>query len=238
MSTHTQKHHFLYTVGEWSSNKHQNYLDIIFKDNDIKIIYDIGANVGGTTYIFKEYASQNSKKKKKIYCFEPDKENMSYLQYKLKEDIESNLVECVQKGIYYGKTEARVFGAGHLSENIIHRNVGGYGIEECMKEVVEGRIKNGEAVFCGQVDNKIFQLDTLENLCEDFFLPDFIKIDVEGAEKNILKNSKFIKNAKYMIVEWNQNESFSDFITKYLPEFEIISSECDYLLKRKLIIYT
>jgi hypothetical protein len=119
-----------------------------------------------------------------------------------------------------------VFGAGH-----IHPNVGCYGIEECMKEIVDNRNKNGEDIFCDQVDNKIFELDTLENLSENFLLPDFIKIDVEGAEKNILINSTIIKNAKYIIVEWNQQESLNDFIKKYLPNFILISSECDYLLK-------
>lgn len=49
MSTNTQKAHYLYTIKEWSSTKPQKYLDIIFENNDINIIYDIGANVGGTS---------------------------------------------------------------------------------------------------------------------------------------------------------------------------------------------
>tara|TARA_B100001093_G_C25939912_1_gene640453 strand:- start:186 stop:314 length:129 start_codon:yes stop_codon:yes gene_type:complete len=42
MSTNTQFNHFFYTINEWASEKHQANLDIIFKNNDIKIIYDIG----------------------------------------------------------------------------------------------------------------------------------------------------------------------------------------------------
>jgi FkbM family methyltransferase len=156
---------------------------------------------------------------------------MNFLKNKLYNEINNNIIECVQKGVYYGKTIAKVFGAGHVSENRIHPNVGGYGIEECMKEVVENRNKNGENIFCDQVDNKIFELDTLENLSRNFLLPDFIKIDVEGAEKNILMNSTIIRNAKYIIVEWNQSESIYYFLEKYLPNFKLISSDCDYLLK-------
>jgi len=233
MSTATQNLHWEYTINEWKSKKHLNYLNIIFKNNDIKVIYDIGANVGGTTQIFLDYINQNNKNIQKIYCFEPDNDNMNFLNGKLNSYIQNNIIECIKKGVYYGKTEAKVFSAGHNTENRIHPNVGGYGIEECMKEIVEYRNKNGEDVFCGQVDNKIFYLDTLENLSNNFLQPDFIKIDVEGAEKNILTNSKLIKNAKYMIVEWNQNISFSYFLNEYLPEFEIILSDCDYLLKNK-----
>jgi FkbM family methyltransferase len=233
MTTHTQKAHYEYTLNEWNHIYYQEYLDIIFKENNINIIYDIGANVGGTTSIFIEYCKNKNKNFKKIYCFEPDTENMNFLKKKLKKEIDNNLVECIEKGIYYGKTEARVFGMGHVEEKIIHKNVGGYGIEECMIEVKNNRVKNGENVFCDQIDSKIFQLDTLENLSKNFHSPDFIKIDVEGAEKNILMHSDLIKNAKYIIVEWNHSDDIDFFVKTYLPQFKIISSkcECDILLK-------
>ena len=145
--------------------------------------------------------------------------------------ILNKIVIPIHKGIYYGKTEAKVFGAGHISEKKIHENVGGYSIDECMINIVEQRNKNGENVYCDQIGDKIFKLDTLEYLSNDFGSPDFIKIDVEGAEKNIMMNSKLIKKAKYIIVEWNQNESLEIFLNNYLPEFKIIRADCDYLLK-------
>ena len=68
-------------------------------------------------------------------------------------------------------------------------------------------------------------------MCKDFLKPDFVKIDVEGAEKNILLNSKIIREAKYIIVEWNQKECFYEFVNKYLDNFEIIKNDFDFLLK-------
>ncbi len=38
--------------------------------------------------------------------------------------------------VYYGITEEKVFGDGYFFEKRIHDNVGGYCIEECMKEIV------------------------------------------------------------------------------------------------------
>lgn len=233
MSTYNQKEHFIYTTNEWNSIKHQNYLDIIFKNNDINVIYDIGANVGGTSYIFLEYSRKNNKNIKKIYCFEPDKDNINFLKLKLNEEINNNLVEPIQKGIYYGKKKARVFGAGHVSEGYIHPNVGGYGIEECMKEYVKYRNEGNENVFCDQIEDKEFELDELENLMKKSLKPDFIKIDIEGSEKNLLENSILINESKYIILEWNQKEDLNDFLKNNNLNFEILKSDCDYLLINK-----
>lgn len=225
--THNQLSHYHYTINEWQSENHKKIISIIFKNDDIKIIFDIGANTGATSSIFLNHDYKNIIQN--IYCFEPDNENMNFLK---KNNKNSKLI-FIQKGVYYGKKEARVFGAGHVSENKIHPNVGGYGIEECMKQICDVRNKNGENVFCDHVNNKIFQLDELENLVDISVIPDFIKIDIEGAEKNVLMNSSIIKKAKYIWVEWNQEEKLDDFLEKHLPEFEIYMSGADFLLKNK-----
>ena len=228
--THSQSAHWEYTLNEWNSDTHQKNLDIIFNDK-INVIYDIGANVGCTTNIFLEYAKSKSLNLPKIYCFEPDKDNINFLKNKFENEINEGLIIPIEIGIYYGLKEAKAFGMGFITEKKIHPNVGGMGIEECMKKVEKKRIENGEDVFCGQVDNKVFKLDTLENVSKNFEVPDFIKIDIEGAEKNILENSELLKKAKYMIVEWNQEEDFCDFLKKNLPNFKIINNNSDYLIK-------
>lgn len=228
--THTQSAHWEYTVNEWKSENHQNLLDIIFQD-EINIIYDIGANVGGTAYTFLEYAKNKNIKLPKIYCFEPDNDNMNFLKSKFEKEIKDGLIVPIEIGIYYGLKEAKAYGMGYIHENRIHPNVGGMGIEECMKKVEETRRKNGEDVFAGQVDNKVFQLDTLENVAKDFELPDFIKIDIEGAEKNVLENSKIINNAKYLNVEWNQDECIKTFLKNKCSNFKVIYNKADNLLQ-------
>ena len=225
--THNQSAHFNYTINEWNSAKHKEFLDVIFKNEDIKIIFDIGANTGATAFIFLNHNAKN--KIKNIYCFEPDNENMDFL----KKNNKSDKLVFIQKGVYYGKKKAKAFGAGHISEGIIHPNVGGMGIEECMKEMCIKRNENGENVFCDQVKGKIFELDELENLVDNSIIPDFIKIDIEGAEKNVLMNSTTIKKAKFIWVEWNQKENLQDFLNEYLPEFELYKTGADFLLKNK-----
>lgn len=75
-------------------------------------------------------------------------------------------------------------------------------------------------------------MDVLENLVSNDEIPDFIKIDIEGSEKNILMNSKIIRRAKYIIVEWNHtNKCFYKFVKQYLPNFKILACDYDFLLK-------
>ena len=45
---------------------------------------------------------------------------MIFLKNKFQKEINSNKIECIEKGIYYGKKEARVFGMGHIEEKRIH----------------------------------------------------------------------------------------------------------------------
>ena len=116
MSTNTQVAHWDYTINEWNSEKHQKYLDIIFKNNDISVIYDIGANVGGTSKIFLDFSKKNGKNIDKIYCFEPDEENMIFLKNKFEKEISLKEIETVNKAIYYGKKKAKVYGVGHKFE--------------------------------------------------------------------------------------------------------------------------
>jgi len=231
MATHTQSAHFNYTINEWKQNKHQNYLDIIFKDNDIKIIFDIGANVGGTSYIFNEYAKNNNKTIEQIFVFEPDNENMNFMKNKLDESIDKTIKTIfIEKGIYYGKTSSVVCGMGHKGQGL-HHNVGGYSIQECCEKAVELRNSRGESIDSYVYPDKIFELDTLENLSNGI-IPDFVKIDVEGAEVNIIENSTILKKAKYLIIEWNSDLNYIEFFIKHLPDHKIIRNDFDILLKR------
>lgn len=233
MSTHTPEAHFEYTMNEWKQHSFQNYLNIIFEKDDIDICYDIGANSGAVTQTILNFCEQNNKNLKKIYCFEPDADNFLYLKNKLKQYTDKGIVKCINEGIYYGKKKALAYNFGGPSitgTNELYMSCGGYSIDECAEQIKKIRNARGENVICGYIKKNIFSLNELENM--DISKPDLVKIDVEGAEKNILENSSLIKNSKYIILEWNFDLKLDTFLEKYLPNHKIILQENDVLIQK------
>lgn len=78
--------------------------------------------------------------------------------------------------------------------------------------------------------DKTFSLVTLEEL--NLLEPDFIKIDIEGAEKNLIENSTILKKAKYILLEWQDTEEFNIIKDKYLNDYKIIYQDNDILLEK------
>jgi FkbM family methyltransferase len=219
-----QDGHLFYTVNEWCKEPFTTMLDIIFSDENVNNFIDIGANVGGIIYSLNYF--NYLKKLKKIVCFEPDNDNYNYLiniceNIKKTNDIE---IKCHKYGIYYGKTESKVYGVGD-------GNIGGYFIFDDNQ-----KYRNVPIV---EHNEKIFNLDAIEKFVD--FEIDIVKIDIEGSEINVLENSTIIKNSKYIILEWHYNkESFLNFIEINLSNFDIIfdcsiydSENINYLLKNK-----
>ena len=175
----------------------------------IDYVVDIGSNVGQITKQIYNYL-----KPKKIYCFEPDIDNINYAKEKNKEILS---IEYFNKGIYYGKKEDTVFGRGDNS-------AGGYYLKSCVENKKFGNFYNNSKV----VNNKIFYLDELENF--NIEKPDLIKLDVEGSEYNIISNSPLLKNTKYLLIEWHfPNINFNNFMKQQLPNHDIIFFIPQYL---------
>jgi FkbM family methyltransferase len=74
--------------------------------------------------------------------------------------------------------------------------------------------------------NKIDKVKTIT--LEDLPKVDFIKIDIEGAEINVIPNSKTIHNTSYIEIEFHdeliEEDKCKDYIKEYLPNHEIIFS--------------
>lgn len=132
----------------------------------------------------------------KVHAFEPDEVNFEALK------------ECGTKltaykiGIYYGKD----FGKLQWRAD---GNIGALFLEY---------VNAGEP----RVDlEQLIELFTLEEL--KLPKPDLIKMDVEGAEENIIQNSTLLKETPYIIVEWHPDHiKPKDFFKKHLPNHKIM----------------
>lgn len=92
--------HFKYTVDEWTNEHFKQITDAL--PEKLKVVYDVGANVGGWAHIMQEKYGNNLS----MICFEPVKKNFDMLMSK-----ELNITG-VPFGIYYGERESHVCSRG------------------------------------------------------------------------------------------------------------------------------
>lgn len=216
MSTNTPENHYNYTHDEYSRNPLKQIVDFIQDHSiDIKTIVDIGANSGATAEIFGQFNFIES-----VYCFEPDSENFEHLSRLFHSNLKYKLFSF---GIYYGKRECEVYLPLLPDQKTVYQTCGGYSIEP-------SEIHNTNTYKqCG----KTFQLRTLEECIHKDEKIDFIKLDVEGSEKNILMHSPLVQKAKYLFIEIHHFKDFHLFRKMHLSNFKIIydfGSDC--LLER------
>ena len=71
----------------------------------------------------------------------------------------------------------------------------------------------------------IYKLTELEKEVE--FIPDLIKIDIEGAEYNVIENSTIVKQAKYLYIEWHMrtNLEIERFIFDHLSNYKELARD-------------
>ena len=133
----------------------------------------------------------------RVYGFEPLGRNM----VELKKNIPNGIHFPV--AIYYGPTESKLFWRG----------------------------SNDGAVFLEEVDagpdkvpvNEVVKVITLEDVVST--PPDLVKLDVEGAEVNIIENSTLLKNTTWIIVEWHPDHIDPvPFLSQHLPRHKIIEN--------------
>jgi len=183
----TLNDHWDYTVKEWTHEPFTQITDALPKT--VKVILDIGANVGGFTKVMHDKYP-----KAKIFAFEPVKANFDALFDNIFE-----YATAVPRGIYYGATQSRVTSRGD-------GNVGAFFLEQ---------IHAGEPrVF----HDEVIELRELEMYPD----ADLVKLDVEGAEENIIEHSTILKTTPWIIVEWHPDHvNAVEFFSKHLPKHEI-----------------
>jgi FkbM family methyltransferase len=139
--------------------------------------------------------------------FEPSQENYNFIL----KNVISEKITIENKAVFYGKNSLTIFKRND--------NVGGW---SSMIESIPHR--ESVEVECVELDDYL-KTKTI----------DFIKIDVEGSEYNILENSCLLKEVKFIELELhheyfdifkgennlNQNQTPLDFVKKYLPDHEV-----------------
>ena len=149
--------------------------------NSGDVVIDVGANIGYYTLIFAKLVGE----KGKIFAFEPDPTNFQLL----KKNVEIN-------GFHNVILEQKALSdnSGKMMLSLNNENTAGHHLD----------FKNQNTTNSTEVD--VLSLD-------EYFLNknidiNFIKMDVEGAESNVIKGmTNILKNSKdlKMIVEYNPN---------------------------------
>lgn len=156
------------------------------------LIFDIGSNIGQYAIIFSDIV----KEKGKVICYEPDYKNYSFLTFNLQinniKNIELNNVGMGDK----------VGSKRFYKDSITGGRKGSF-----IKDYVGSNYK--EEYF----DVKI---TTLDNEVEKYGVPNFVKMDVEGFEYNVLCGlTKKLTNTVFLIeVRDNTKDKVFNFFSK------------------------
>ena len=164
------------------------------------IFFDIGANIGVYS-IFSALISSC-----KVFSFEPESNNFQVLMQNI---INNNLIEKVS-AYQIGVSNKTEFTELHLSNFIpgqSHHTVGNSALDHVDLNPIESKIKQG-----------IFST-TLDDICLKwgFPKPKYIKIDVDGIEYKIIKESKKTLSSdslKSVLIEINENRDEDNEIIK------------------------
>jgi FkbM family methyltransferase len=131
--------------------------------NKATLVFDIGANIGQYALLFSEIIPPQGK----VISLEPDQKNFSFLQFNTTINHKENIV-CLKKGVSYQAGSREFFRdteTGGRKGSFIQSFVG---------ENYQGHRETVETV-------------TLDQLIAEYGEPQFIKIDVEGFEAQILR---------------------------------------------------
>jgi len=133
--------------------------------NEARIIFDLGANLGDKTHTFLKFS-------KKVICYEPENKMFNILNHRFKTKR-----VVINKKIISNKE-------GNLKFFIPRGN-------EAYSTINEMSLKQFKHISKNKILSKIKKSTTLNKEIIKYGVPDYIKIDCEGAEQVILENLKF-----------------------------------------------
>lgn len=148
-----------------------------------KLVFDIGANRGNMTNFFIGQSE-------KVICFEPNQELLSHIRNRFKSMIDSRIF-LDSRGLS-DKEETKTFKISNadtistFSEDWIHnsRFTGSYNWDKLVE----------------------VKTTTLDNIIDEYGIPDFIKIDVEGYELEVIQGLTKLLDSTTFSFEWAEEQ--------------------------------
>jgi FkbM family methyltransferase len=169
---------------DWIEQDHVEFTDRQYKKIEKittiiktpKVIYDVGSNIGMYSLFFRHFWPDAE-----IYSFEALKDTAEIAM----KNLENSNVTVFNYGLWDSETE------------ILLGVPKGFDIQSTNYGFYWNSIQDYDV----KVDVK-----TLNSVISTFNrVPDFLKIDVEGAEINVLRGgSEYLKQIKYIMVEYNR----------------------------------
>ena len=180
-----------------------------FKKIENPVFYDIGANIGAYSLVASKYCDQ----KIKTYSFEPSFLNF----YQLNRNILLN--ECEESIIPLCLALSSENKLGNFNFSDLNTGSAAHAFGEAIGET-------GEKFKPEKISQmQCFKLDDLIEIC-NFEKPNFMKIDVDGLEMEIIKGSEKIlssdsfKSIVVEIVYEKDAEEFTNFLSQFGFKFE------------------
>ena len=171
------------------------FRELLSKDCDL--VFDIGANSGDYTFIFSKFA-------RKVVAIEPDMKNYRVLTSRF-----STLknVEILNKAV----SDKNGYATFHIEKEGSAYNTLSDKWVDILESESKSRIKEKKFAQSYEVETH-----TVNKLIEVYGKPDFIKIDVEGFEKEVIEG--LTQPVKLISVECNLPEFLSEtiFIVNYV----------------------
>jgi len=160
----------------WGSGHNSGFNSLLKLSKDKKVVFDIGAHIG----LCAIPLSKVIHKKGKIYAFEPSVENLKYLRKNIKYN-KTNSITIVPFLVGTKTVEKRDF------------------YESIHVDGMNSIVKYKKSNFFIRTFKKQISLDDF--FCDNNLIPDIIKIDVEGAEVDVLDGAfKLLKTHRPIIV--------------------------------------